>query len=147
GNALKTILAMPFALNGTKGETVIEAQGIGHRIVFAVDHVRQEPKIAYSQAESNVTNGTRVTVQWPFSPRSNPTDAKSRFLQVATGFAWLNPHLALQIEWDGERLSLDPSNPAWKKWRPSDPTSPHWYTEDRLTRLMGAFIARDQDFG
>src|SRR5262249_42625247 len=34
-----------------------------------------------------------------------------------------------------------------KKWRPSDPTSPHWYTEDRLTRLMGAFIARDQDFG
>jgi DNA topoisomerase VI subunit B len=145
GNALKTILAMPFALNGTKGETVIEAQGIAHHIVFAVDHVRQEPKIAYSQAESNVTNGTRVTVQWPL--RSKPTNGKPRFLQIATGFGWLNPHLALEIEWDGERISLDPSNPAWRKWRPSDPTSPHWYTEDRLTRLMGAYIARDQDLG
>src|SRR6516165_8706363 len=76
GNALKTILAMPFALNGTKGETVIEAQGIAHHIVFAVDHVRQEPKIAYSQAESDVSIGTRLAVQWPVSACSKPADVK-----------------------------------------------------------------------
>jgi hypothetical protein len=147
GNALKTILAMPFALNGTKGETIIEAQGIAHRIVFTVDHVRQEPKIAYSQAESDVSTGTRLTVQWPVSACSKPADVKPRFLQIVRGFGWLNPHLTLEMDWDGERISLEPSDPAWRKWRPSDPTSPHWYTEDRLTRLMGAYIARDQDLG
>ena len=37
GNALKTIVAMPFALDGTKGETLIESQGTAHRISFGVD--------------------------------------------------------------------------------------------------------------
>jgi DNA topoisomerase VI subunit B len=46
GNALKTIVAMGFALDGTKGETVIESRGVAQRIIFKVDQVRQEPKIA-----------------------------------------------------------------------------------------------------
>jgi hypothetical protein len=33
------------------------------------------------------------------------------------------------------------------KWRPSDPTSAHWYDAARLERLMAAHIARDQDRG
>ena len=45
GNALKTIVAMAFALDGAKGETLIESRGTAHRITFKVDHVRQEPKI------------------------------------------------------------------------------------------------------
>src|SRR5260370_4926234 len=45
GNALKTILAMGFALTGTEAETVIESRGARHRIAFAADQVRQEPKI------------------------------------------------------------------------------------------------------
>jgi DNA topoisomerase VI subunit B len=39
GNALQTILAMPLALDGEKGETIIESHGIAHRIVFDVDPV------------------------------------------------------------------------------------------------------------
>jgi hypothetical protein len=39
-NALKTIVAMAFALDGTKGETVIESRGTAHRINFKVDQVR-----------------------------------------------------------------------------------------------------------
>jgi DNA topoisomerase VI subunit B len=31
GNALKTIVAMAFALDGTKGETLIESRGTAHR--------------------------------------------------------------------------------------------------------------------
>jgi hypothetical protein len=42
GNALKTIIAMPYALSGgTCGETVIESCGIIHRISFRADAVRQ----------------------------------------------------------------------------------------------------------
>jgi DNA topoisomerase VI subunit B len=40
GNALQTLIAMPFALDGSSGETLIESHGVGHRIVFSVDRVR-----------------------------------------------------------------------------------------------------------
>jgi hypothetical protein len=45
GNALKTVVAMAFALDGTEGETLIESRGTAHRIGFRVDQIRQEPKI------------------------------------------------------------------------------------------------------
>jgi hypothetical protein len=48
------------------------------------------------------------------------------FLQIAEGFGWLNPHLTLEIDWEGERTTIIATDPAWTKWRPSDPTSPHW---------------------
>jgi DNA topoisomerase VI subunit B len=65
GNALKTIVAMAFALDGAKGETVIEARGVAHRISFKVDHVRQQPRIDHVCEDSSVKNGTRITVAWP----------------------------------------------------------------------------------
>jgi DNA topoisomerase-6 subunit B len=65
GNALQTILAMPFALDGTEGQTVIEARRIAHRITFTIDVVRREPRIGHVQDSSVVQNGTRITVQWP----------------------------------------------------------------------------------
>jgi DNA topoisomerase VI subunit B len=53
----------------------------------------------------------------------------------------------MEIDWEGERTSITATDAAWSKWGPSDPTSPHWYDPDRLIRLMGAYIARDQDRG
>src|SRR4029453_6838399 len=45
GNALKTIVAMPFVLSGEeqRGTVEITAQGKRHRIAFAVDQIRQAP--------------------------------------------------------------------------------------------------------
>jgi hypothetical protein len=54
GNALKTIIAMPFALNHAEAETLIESKGVSHHIRFKVDHVRQEPAIEYHHAGPNV---------------------------------------------------------------------------------------------
>jgi DNA topoisomerase VI subunit B len=59
GNALKTLLAMPFALDGERGETLIEAGGAAHRIIFAVDRIRQEPKIERANGPSPVTKRQR----------------------------------------------------------------------------------------
>lgn len=39
------------------------------------------------------------------------------------------------------------TNPAWEKWRPRNPTSPHWYNESRLQRYLAAHVARDRDLG
>jgi DNA topoisomerase VI subunit B len=148
GNALKCLLAMPFVLDGgTMGETWIASKGLSKHIRFSVDHIRQEPKITIGRDASDVRTGARVTVAWPVSACSKLANAKSRFLQVAQGFGWLNPHLTVEIDWEGSKTRFEATEPGWKKWRPSDPTSPHWYTDDRILRLMGAYIARDQEKG
>ena len=35
----------------------------------------------------------------------------------------------------------------WKKWGPSDPTSPHWYTQGDFERLVAAYIDYDKAHG
>ena len=148
GNALKTIVAMAFALDGARGETVIESRGTRHEITFKVDHIRHEPKIDHVCSSSNVKTGTRIKVRWPVCACSKLAEAKSHFLQMADDFGWLNPHLSISATWNGSRyVDFGASNPAWEKWQPHYPTSPHWYDGARLRRLMGAYIARDQDRG
>jgi DNA topoisomerase VI subunit B len=67
---------------------------------------------------------------------------------MAEDFGWLNPHLSLSVTWNDERcVDFRASDLGWSKWRPSYPTSAHWYDVTRLSRLMGAQIARDQDHG
>jgi DNA topoisomerase VI subunit B len=147
GNALKTLIAMPFALDGNTGVVTVEAQGIRHTIAFGVDRLRQEPTIdLHSAPLPSCEKGTRVTVFWPDSACSILADAKARFLQIADDFGWINPHLRIWVSWDGvARVKREPSNLAWAKWRACDPTSAHWYDQQRLERYIAAHVSRDQD--
>jgi hypothetical protein len=111
-------------------------------------HIRQEPVIKHSTEASARTIGTVVRVRWPNSPiRSILVDAKAQFLQVADAFTWLNPHLTLTTDWIGERTAVEATIPAWDKWKPSDPTSVHWYEPQHLERLIAAYLSHDQDNG
>jgi DNA topoisomerase VI subunit B len=143
GNALKTILAMPFALDGTTGRTVIESRCTAHNIVFTIDPIRREPKIEHTTEPSLVKNGTRIAVHLPETPWSEDDPTGYRFLQVGMDFAALNPHLSLKMS----DLQTTCSNPTWPKWTPADPIPAHWYSADRFDRLIGAHIADDQDNG
>jgi hypothetical protein len=59
GNALKTILAMPFALDGERGTVTIETRGIAHTVNFSVDRIRQVPRIGEFKGLSRTqTRGT-----------------------------------------------------------------------------------------
>lgn len=147
GNALQTILAMGYVLDGDEvGETIIESREVAHHIRFRADPIRSQPMIDRSQEPSEVKIGTKLTVRWPVSASSILDNAKARFLLLAEGFGWFNPHLDLTVDWDGEHIACSPSKPMdWDKWRPSDPTSAHWYNEARLRRLMAAQIADGQD--
>jgi DNA topoisomerase VI subunit B len=148
GNALKTILAMAFAIDGESGETVIEAHRIAHCVTFSIDQIRREPKITHVQKASPVKTGTRISMRWPDSACSYIGEVRARFLQIADDFTWLNPHLTLSVDWNGKRcVGCRASDPAWAKWRPSDPTSPHWYDTARLERLIGAYVAYEQERG
>ena len=97
---------------------------------------------------SLVKNGTRLTVLWPDSASSILDRAKRDFLQLAETFTWLNPHLSLSLTWNGDSVfALDATLPDWTRWRPSAPTSAHWYNAETLQRLIGAEVAFAEDHG
>jgi len=148
GNALKTIVAMPFALDGKSGTTLITGRGVGHSIVFRVDRLKQRPDIEHQRRDDPTAKGTRIEVSWPDSASSILAAAKLRFLQIADDYAWLNPHLRLHVQWNGiAEVDRAPSDPGWEKWLPSHPTSAHWYDVARLERYLAAHAARDRDLG
>src|ERR687891_1504196 len=70
GNALKTLLAMPFVLDGDTGTIQIEARGVKHTITCRVDRIQQKPVISHDYEASFVKNDTFVTVPWPDSSSS-----------------------------------------------------------------------------
>jgi DNA topoisomerase VI subunit B len=115
GNALKTILAMPYVLDGAVGRVEIEARGVSHTIEFKVDPIRQLPVIGHARAASSVNNGTRITVHWPDLACSILAEAEDQFLQIADNYTWLNPHLDLAVDWNGRRQHSAASITAWGK--------------------------------
>ena len=145
GNAMKTVLAMPFVLDGNHGQVDITANGQHHEITFGLDPIRQEPAISRDIRLSEVKEGTLLTVHWPDSACSTLEGAKARFLLLADDYTYLNPHLTLTVEWFGERVTSKATNAKWVKWRPSDPTSPDWYKDEDFERLLSAYIIHDQD--
>jgi hypothetical protein len=73
---------------------------------------------------------------------------EDRFVQLIGAYVWFNPHLTIRGSWFGrEFINVAATNPNWEKWRPRDPTSPHWYDEQRLQRYLAAHVARDRDSG
>jgi hypothetical protein len=147
GNALQTILAMPCALDNTSpGETIIEARGLQHRITFEIDPLREIPLTRYERAASVGRNGTRITIRWPERASSILEGGQLGFFQAAVAFAAFNPHLNLAAKWNGRAwVSGEPRIPGWKRWRPSDPMSPHWYDATLFKRLIGREIAYAED--
>jgi DNA topoisomerase VI subunit B len=153
GNALKTILAMGYVLDrrigsdaDAAGITVIETRGIKHQIEFRVDHINNQPRVIHTTAASAIKVGTKLTISWP---KLNLLEsAENRFKQLIESYVWFNPHLSLRGVWFGhEFINVKATNPNWEKWRPRNPTSPHWYDESRLQRYLAAHVARDRDLG
>ena len=81
GNALKTIVAMPFVLSGdgAEGRVDIFTRGTRHEIGLAVDRVRQEPKISHEvKGDAFVKTGTRVHIHWPDSAFARSSKMQKR---------------------------------------------------------------------
>jgi DNA topoisomerase VI subunit B len=143
GNALKTLVAMPFVLDGECGRISIVANGLHHEIITKVDRIKQEPVISHNEIPAIVKKGTSVTVHWPDSASSLLHEASERILQIGGSFAFLNPHMTLSVRLFGEDHQWSAVDPKWSKWLPSNPTSPHWYKVEHLGRLIAAYIAHD----
>ena len=61
----------------------------------------------------------------------------------ALAYGFLNPHLGVALRTPNaeDDVRLKPTNPAWSKWLPTTPTSPHWYTVADLADLIAANIS------
>ena len=82
GNALKTIVAMPFVLDGERGQVVVAAHGVRHQITFGVDPIRQEPVIDHSQGPADGKEGTEFRLIWPDSVAQSSKTESSVFYKL-----------------------------------------------------------------
>jgi Histidine kinase-, DNA gyrase B-, and HSP90-like ATPase len=159
GNALKTIVAMPFVLDGEEGRVDIAGCGVMSEISFCVDRIQQRPAADVSRSDKD---GSLVRVHWTSIASSEDGNGRHVFTsreaaaldraanqirQICWDFTFLNPHLTLTVDLFGEVKTFKATNPEWRKWTPSSPTSPHWYEPEHLERLVGAYITHDLQNG
>lgn len=144
GNALKCVWAAPFVVHGKHGRVEVEAHGQRHIIDVRLDHIRQEPVISHAVETSTVKNGTFFKLHWHDSACLLSEDGEPDFYRstasLVSHFSALNPHASFSFNEKTRSRTGDLA-----KWNPSDPTSPHWYTKERLRDLIAAHIARGDD--
>jgi hypothetical protein len=79
---------------------------------------------------------------WPFDLDSY---FPRRFRILVEGFAVFNPHATITLDWFGQKTTWEATDPTWQKWKPHQPTSPHWYEQRHLERLIGAYITHERE--
>ena len=150
GNALKTVLAIPYVLSGNViGRLEIESRGVKHEVTVTVNRIKQQPEIVHIQTPSVVKIGILVRVSSGNQSGFINTlgvESERGFLPRLANYDLLNPHLSLRFEGGVKRRS-ETANAAWVKWKPSDPISPLWYELEQFVGLIAAHISAEQDGG
>lgn len=140
GNALKTVLAIPFVLAKRQPRTIaIETQGRLHAITITVDQIAQAPEVRHAIGVSSVKTGTRITIPVGCSE----DDLHARVLPLIEGYSLFNPHATFTCQ--GQRFERTVAT--CQKWKPSDPTSAYWYTPAQLSALMAAYVSAERRGG
>jgi hypothetical protein len=164
GNALKTLLPMPSVLDPEGGKLVVTSNGRRHEIACRADPISQRPAITDDAQDlaGRKTSGTSVRLEWRpkeakgFDRMAEPWELWAFFLghcfpatlyALVEGFALFNPHAAITLDWFGKHTSWPATDLTWKKWKPHQPTSSHWYEQWHLERLLGAYITHERDAG
>jgi DNA topoisomerase VI subunit B len=148
GNALKTLLAMPFVLEGKEGKVSVASYGIRHVIALTVNPLSQKPQAKTEQfTDDTGQTGTAVRVHWPPSARDLLTQAEGKFLRLAQDFSFVNPHLSLTVTWHGHTTHIPATRTDWPKWRPNNLMCIHWYGQGHFERLITGLVIHDRGRG
>jgi hypothetical protein len=137
GNALKTLLGIPYAL-GVTDPVVIESAGIRHQLQVSIDALG-DVVIAHDQTESGRREGTSVTIAVPDHVEVNAD-------RWVCGAAFVNPHATFSVTDranrgpDATTEFYKPGASGWSKWTPSAPSSPHWYDAAAFSALVHSHI-------
>ncbi len=151
GNALKTIIGIPYSL-GVREPVVITARGVRHTIKPWIDpagHVR----ISHTEDPDGGKEGTRVSLQIT-SGYDVPEHHLQDFdpLHWVRSFAAFNPHATFRYQGktpssEGAEIYKSTRGLPFKKYVPSEPTSPHWYSPASLRALVFSHIADARNGG
>ena len=147
GNALKTIIGVPTAL-GSSAPIVIEACNVRHTIQPRIDTAGNVDP-GHTTEAIPVTTGTRIAVTLP------TIDQELDAVSWARAFALANPHATVKITDSDESrnhaycetFDAPDSYRTWRKWVPTDPTSPHWYDGPAFQTLIDAEVASARHAG
>ena len=155
GNALKCVWAAPYVVSGESGHIEVTTGGLTHVIDVTLNRIEQRPDIQHStRSDGLVKNGTLMSIVWPGVAGYKVNDGWSDFYnagfrrrvdQLLMDYAAFNPHATFhQLEDDSHPAHWHRVRPEWRKWLPRDPTSPHWYTVERLRGLIAAYLSEEQ---
>jgi len=173
GNALKCVWAAPFVLDGENGKIEVWSRGLHHIVNIGIDRIAQKPSIDYQYEEDSFKNGTLFKIYLDNDTTNYLNSLITQYkieefddeqceycdVQIMTAktliesYSVFNPHAAFKLyfneEYDDEKIIhreiiYRPTNPKWKKWRPDNPTPPHWYTVETLRELVAAYINNDE---
>jgi len=152
GNALKTVIGIPHAL-GCQEPVLIEAPGIRHVIRAWVDPAG-ELRVDHDEGGVDGRRGTQVGLVVPRKGQDFDPDYWAR------SFALFNPHASVRIrahsqsaECGYQGKSDEPEDDVFyhstvpfpgqgfRKFLPTDLTSPHWYSVKALERLLFSYTA------
>jgi len=158
GNALKCVWAAPFVVTGEEGRIDVVTGGLWHTVKVNLDRIAQVPQVDLSSGPDGIVeSGTLLRMHWPgIASYLNDTppqyfyksDVNADAWSLISSYAAFNPHATFRLQSDQSQSVLHfPTSPVWEKWRPHDPTSPHWYTPERLRALIAAYVADENDGG
>jgi DNA topoisomerase VI subunit B len=154
GNALKCVWAAPYVVHGEAGAVEVVTGGTRHRIAVTVDRIAEQPQLHHDRAPDGFVNtGTLVKLYWPgvasFLSAADTDGFYKSAYELILEYVAFNPHSSFTYHEPGEDFSavLQRTTDGWRKWAPSDPTSAHWYTAERLRGLIAAYIADERRGG
>jgi DNA topoisomerase VI subunit B len=150
GNALKTVIGIPYALGSRKPLTVVARGGIKHVIEPSIDPAGNL-HIGHDERHGGPcgTGGTSVDV--PVVPGYVTDPGLEHVVQEfdpthwVRSFAAFNPHATFRYQAkagdSGEARIYKSTREDIKKYVPSQPTSAHWYSAESLRVLVFSHIA------
>jgi DNA topoisomerase VI subunit B len=153
GNALKCLWAAPYAIDpAAPGSIEVESRGVQHRIAVKVDRIAQEPQITHTITETTICKkGSEITFRAPKVACYREWEHLSDFYKsgrtLIETYAAFNPYASFTLTTPDLTWASPATDGSWRKWGPSDPTSPHWYEIDHFTALIAAYLNRERAGG
>jgi DNA topoisomerase VI subunit B len=148
GNALKCLWAAPFVADGEYGHVEVSTGGLNHHIEVTLDRIAQKPCVNHTSSDGFVKTGTLVKIHWSGIACYPDESILNEFYKLIAEFSLYNPHASITLNLPADKPScFHATHPGWEKWLANNPTSPHWYTPERLRSLIAAYIALEQSGG
>ena len=150
GNALKVIWATPYINNGKMGVVEVWVEGKHHKISVTLDRIKQEPIIEHIVEKSDfIKKGTLFKIHGFESniilepKRDGFYKMPPKIHDVIESYSAFNPHAKFILRINNIEKVYEPTNLKWNKWKPNNPTSPHWYELETLRDLLAAYVTEE----